>query len=574
MVNPSSIQTDWQRPVRPKAASGDHEAFYLLAFSLAVLIAVGIGLETRLDVALGIAGLITAAGGWLLSGRYTAVLALLAVVAIFAAGHLRGVAISVRTVEGVITVVMAALSHLSASSLSSSRVALEQERQVRELTFLLEAAQSLAGSLDSSVIIKTAVQATARRVSRPANDGLPRASFHELDGDLLRIAVVQHGDRVEEGGVEYPLASNQAALGAMRSGRAALVRPDHLGGALLEVAQRERSLVLAMAPVRSGSVLFGFLCASAGDRSYFDRDELRRLEVLAHMAGLAIGNAEHLRREQAHSERTAALERTKSELLNLVSHELRGPLTVIRGYVSMLDEGAFGDLPADYRDDVLPILDAKLTSMELLVEQTLEASRLEDSRLLLKKERLDFRDVATDAVQATTPLAGRSHRLTLSLPAHPVWLDGDAARLTTILTNLIDNAIKYSPEGGSVECRLNADGGTLAFEVTDHGLGIAPEHIARLFGRFGRIVTADNSHIPGTGLGLYLCQELARMHGGLIDVRSEVRRGSTFILRLPLAPAATEAANGDQRDGGEVNSPRTKSAISSEKGASSSAGGT
>jgi signal transduction histidine kinase len=573
MVNPSLTQPDWQRPVRPKAASGDHEPLYLLAFSLAVLITVALGLETRLDVALGIAGLITAAGGWLLSGRYTAALALLAVVAIFAAGDVRGVAISVRMVEGVITLVMAALSHLSASSLSSSRVALEQERQVRELTFLLEAAQSLAGSLDSTVIITTAVQATARRVSRPAPDGAPRASFHELDGDLLRIAVVQHGDRVEDGGTEYPLATNQAALGAMRSGRAALVRPDHLSGALLELAQRERSLVLAMAPVRSGSRLFGFLCAAAGDRNYFDRDELRRLEVLAHMAGLAIGNAEHLRREQAHSERTAALERTKSELLNLVSHELRGPLTVIRGYVSMLDEGAFGDVPNAYRDEVLPILDSKLTSMELLVEQTLEASRLEDSQLLLKKERLDFRSVAADAVQATQPLAGRRHRLTLEVPPVPVWVDGDSARLTTILTNLIDNAIKYSPDGGGVECRLTVAGQTLEFEVADHGLGIAAEHISKLFGRFGRIVTADNSHIPGTGLGLYLCQELARMHGGLIDVRSTVRRGSTFILKLPLTAPPAEAANGGQRSGGDAKRPRTKSAISAEKGASSSAGG-
>src|SRR5207302_5838933 len=166
----------------------------------------------------------------------------------------------------------------------------------------------------------------------------------------------------------YPLAANQAATGALRSGRAALVRPDHLGGELLDMALREGVLVFAMAPVRSGNRTFGFLAASAKDRSYFDRDELRRLEILAHMTGLAIGNAEHLRREQAHSERTAALERTKSELLNLVSHELRGPLTVIRGYISMLGEGAFGELPSPYNEEILPILEGKLTSMDLLVE--------------------------------------------------------------------------------------------------------------------------------------------------------------------------------------------------------------
>ena len=569
MINSYTSQLDWQRPVRPKAAAGEREPLIGLAFAVAVLIAIAIGLETRLDVALGFAGLVTAAGGWLLSGRYTTGLALLTVLAIFVAGQLRDVALSVRLIEGVITVVMAALSHLSASSLSSSRVALEQERQVRELSFLLEAAQTLAGSLDTGVIIRAAVQATARRVSRVDVGAEPRASFHELDGELLRIAVIQNGDNVEEGGLEYPLNGNQAALGALRTGRAALVRPDHLSGAILEQARRDGSLVLAMAPVRSGNQVFGFLCATAGDRPWFDRDELRRLEVLAHMAGLAIGNAEHLRREQAHSERAAALERTKSELLNLVSHELRGPLTVIRGYVSMLDEGAFGQVAEEVRSEVLPILDAKLTSMELLVEQTLEASRLEDSRLLLKKERLDFRTVAAEAVQATMPLAGRTHELTLASPDEPLWVDGDAARLITILTNLIDNAIKYSPAGGSVQCRLLVHGSQASFEVTDHGLGIAPEHLSRLFVRFGRIVTSDNSHIPGTGLGLYLCQELARMHGGLIDVRSKTGEGSTFMLRVPLAVPVTDLA---QREG-EAKRARTKSAISAEKSASSSAGG-
>ena len=577
MLNQARALPDWQGPLRPKAAAREHEWWVLLGFAIAVLAAVAAGVETRLDVALGVAGLLTAAGAWLLSGRTTSLLTILTVASIVVAGQLvrPQVAVSVRLIEVTITVVMAALSHLSAASLSSSRLALEQERQVRELTFLLEAAQALAGSLDSEVIIATAVEATAERVSRGGHRKLAGAAFHELEGDRVRVTVVREGGGGgTDVGLVYPLSTNQAALGAMRSGGAALVRPDHLSGELLQVAQRQGILVFALAPVRSGSQLFGFLTATAKDRAYFDRDELRRLEIIAHMTGLAIGNAEHLRREQAHSERTAALERTKSELLNLVSHELRGPLTVIRGYISMLGEGAFGDLPPPYQSEILPILEGRLTSMDLLVEQTLEASRLEDSRLLLKKERVDFTEIAVNAVETTRPLAGRHHQLTLAIPPTPLYVDGDPDRLSTILTNLIDNAIKYSPDGGPVACEAHLDSDLVTFSVTDHGLGIAAEHMPRLFERFGRIVTPDNSHIPGTGLGLYLCQELARMHGGRIAVISTVRKGSTFTLELPKAvsenPAGVLSA---QPDEGESNRARTKSRMSAEKGARSSAGG-
>ncbi len=573
MLNRVPALPDWQSALRPKAASGRREAWVVLGFAIAIAAAVVAGVETRLDVALGVAGLLTAAGAWFLSGRSTAILTAFTIAAIAVAGEVRSVQVSIRVVEATITLVMAALSHLSAASLSSSRLAVEQERQVRELTFLLEAAQNLAGSLDSDVIITTAVDATLQRVSRGGSGRRPRASFHRLEGEDVRITVARDLETrtPNEVGLTYPLSTNQAALGALRTGRAALVRPDHLTGGLLDMATRQGILVFALAPVRSGNHTFGFLTASAKDRNYFDSDELRRLEIIAHMTGLAIGNAEHLRREQAHSERAAALERTKSELLNLVSHELRGPLTVIRGYISMLEEGEFGHLPLAYRQEILPILEGKLTSMDLLVEQTLEASRLEDSRLLLKKETVDLTEVAAAAVETTRPLAGRRHSLTLEQPSEPLVLEGDPDRLTTILTNLIDNAIKYSPEGGPVECRVWREGDRACFSVSDRGLGIARDHIPRLFERFGRIVTSDNSHIPGTGLGLYLCQELARMHGGRITVTSALRKGSTFTLELPLG-VGREAAL-DQPVAGDSKSPRTKSRMSSEKGARSSAGG-
>jgi signal transduction histidine kinase len=111
----------------------------------------------------------------------------------------------------------------------------------------------------------------------------------------------------------------------------------------------------------------------------------------------------------------------------------------------------------------------------------------------------------------------------------------DRNRLNTILVNLLDNALKYSPDGGSVQCVLDRQDGIASVAIADEGLGISPEDLPRLFSRFGRIVTPDNSHIPGTGLGLYLARELARMHGGDIVVASEPGRGSVFTLKMPVA---------------------------------------
>ena len=139
-----------------------------------------------------------------------------------------------------------------------------------------------------------------------------------------------------------------------------------------------------------------------------------------------------------------------------------------------------------------------------------------------------------EAADRIGPLAAATHRVEVDfeLESAPVLADRD--RLLTIVTNLMDNAVKYSPEGGRVEVSLTARAGTALVTVRDHGLGIAAADLPRLFTRFGRIVTTGNSHIPGTGLGLYLAREVARMHGGDITVESEEGVGSTFVLTLPM----------------------------------------
>jgi signal transduction histidine kinase len=181
------------------------------------------------------------------------------------------------------------------------------------------------------------------------------------------------------------------------------------------------------------------------------------------------------------------------------------------------------------------VLDAKARHMNLLVNQMLEAARLEDGRLQVDLQRLDLRRPVAQAYEEARLLAPATLDVQLDEPGDPVPVHGDELRLLAVVQNLLDNAIKYSPDGGTVRCRVEQREGAALVEVTDQGVGIAADDMPTLFTRFGRVVTSENSHIPGAGLGLYLCRELAQMHGGELSASSEEGRGSTFRLSLPLA---------------------------------------
>jgi signal transduction histidine kinase len=233
------------------------------------------------------------------------------------------------------------------------------------------------------------------------------------------------------------------------------------------------------------------------------------------------------------TERIAALERTKSEFLNLASHELRGPITVLRGYLSMLDRGSLGQIPPQARE-ALPVLTAKADEMNALVEQMIEAARLEEGRLELSPRRADLCQVARVAVEMAQPFTDSEHALVFESPEIEIPVMVDVDRIGTIVGNLLTNAIKYSPGGGQVTCSVSRKDHVGVVAVSDHGIGIPADRLDRLFTRFGRIVTPETSHIPGTGLGLYLSRELARLHGGDLTATSVQGKGSTFTLAVPL----------------------------------------
>lgn len=251
-------------------------------------------------------------------------------------------------------------------------------------------------------------------------------------------------------------------------------------------------------------------------------------------ARLAEAQEQERERLQSAAAQLASLERAKADFLRLASHEMRGPINVASVYASMLTDGSLGQASPKARDAAMAISE-KVRELNRIVDQVLEVSRLEDPSLSLERTTFDLRDVAGQARENVAATA-RGHSVSITAPPHPVVVHTDRERTLMILQNLLDNALKYSPGGGDVVCTVSLRGGHADVSVADQGIGIAAEDMPRLFGRFTRVGEQETRGNPGTGLGLYLSREAARLLGGDLTVASERGHGSTFKLTLPLAP--------------------------------------
>ncbi len=201
----------------------------------------------------------------------------------------------------------------------------------------------------------------------------------------------------------------------------------------------------------------------------------------------------------------------------------------------MIEDESLGPVPQRLRP-VLPMLRAKASQINLLANEMVEAARLEDGRVQLKRKRVDLREMVRRNVATAETTATPRHRVRFDdRIGGELWVLGDVLRLEIIIANLLDNAIKYSPKGGDVTAQLSMSGEVAVLRVQDHGIGIAPEDMKRLFVRFSRV--SNLKDVPGTGLGLYLARELARLHKGEIAATSTPGEGSEFVLSLPVEPS-------------------------------------
>ena len=266
----------------------------------------------------------------------------------------------------------------------------------------------------------------------------------------------------------------------------------------------------------------------------------RRLRELAEERGRLFEGERAARAEAESVQRLLAkqndqlreLDRLKDEFVSLVSHELRTPLTSIRGYVELLLEEE-GQLDDDQRR-FLEIVNRNSERLLTLVADLLFLAQIDAGKPAIELASVDMNRIVEECVEASSPVAD-SKGIDLRLQARRLpKLAGDQARLAQVLDNLVSNALKFTPSGGSVEVRLRAEDGLAVLEVEDTGLGVPEEEQERLFERFFRSSSAMESAIPGTGLGLTITKAIVERHGGTIEVESAANAGTTARVRLPL----------------------------------------
>jgi signal transduction histidine kinase len=250
------------------------------------------------------------------------------------------------------------------------------------------------------------------------------------------------------------------------------------------------------------------------------------------LVGPLVSIALYQRRQHGTLDRLRELDRLKDEFIAVTSHELRTPLASVYGAAMTLQRQ---ELDPEQRESMLGVIYRESARLARLVDQVLWASRLESGRVTTTIESCDPVELVEEVVEAeqTHMPTGLSLTIAADEPAPRVAADGE--KVKQVLTNLIDNAVKYSTEGGGIEVSLQAANDLVRFSVRDDGLGIPLVEQQRIFDKFHRLDPNMTRGVGGTGLGLYICRELVDQMNGRIWVTSREGEGSTFAFELPVA---------------------------------------
>ena len=398
-----------------------------------------------------------------------------------------------------------------------------------------------------------AARAAAEETTRRSTF-LARAS-HELGASLdleqgmrrlLELVVPQIADSaalVVDGEADTPLVFYKSEDRTQPVGYAEL--PDPLRSALQRVVREglphEGGGVVCY-PLRAGERTLGALALASNGSA----QDLVTLQELVGRAAIALDNArlyQSLEREIARSrEAEARLQdssQRKDEFLAMLSHELRNPLAPIRNAVEVIRRLAPPDPKLTMARDVV---DRQVSLLARLVEELLDVSRISQGKIALKKEPVELSRILSHSVETARPLIdARAQTLTVSVPPAPVWLSADFARLSQVISNLLNNASKYTGEGGRIELTADAGEGEATISVRDNGTGIEGQLLPKIFDLFVQGDRSLDRGQGGLGIGLTLVKRLVELHQGQVAVESEgPGRGSAFTVTLPCISAVVE----------------------------------
>ena len=356
------------------------------------------------------------------------------------------------------------------------------------------------------VLVEDDTAATIATAGRGADELFPPGSVGPLEGSVLERVLDGHTVvRRDLADTEYPEDRLLVALGL-------------------------RSELVAPLPV--GARPIGMLTVSRESPDAFSDEEVELVSLLGRLVATAVQNIRAYEAERRRVEELHRLSALRADFISLVSHELRSPMAAVIGAARTLQD-RWRALTEEQRETFLALIANETNRLAMLVGEVLDTSRIEAGTFSYTFAEVDLARLIDDAV-ATAEIGQDGVHVRSTVTGQLPSVHGDRERLRQVLANLIDNAVKYSQEGGEVEVGANAEDGLVRISVTDHGPGIPYDQQGLIFEKFGR-ATGPGAAKPGSGLGLFIARSIAEAHGGSLDVESAPHAGATFTLTLPAA---------------------------------------
>ena len=431
----------------------------------------------------------------------------------------------------------------------------ERARAAGQQRFLLDAGALLASSLEYELTLDRLAQLVVPQVA-------DWCAVHLLDADdTVRRLAIAHRDPAKaelarQRPDRYPLDRDARHMVAnvLRTGKPELFAsvPDDV---LVAAARDGEHLALLRSlgfsaymcvPLTARDRMLGTITMVLADADrHYDANDLDMAEQLAARAAIAIDNA------RLYREAREAI-RARDQFLSIASHELKTPITSLIGYTDLLLRRARRDGSLSERDErAVRIIGEQAGRLNRLIVALLDLSRIETGQLSIERGAVELNTLTQRLIQEFQQSQQPIHTITFAPSPAPLIVFGDELRLEQGIQNLIQNAIKYSPDGGSVAIELAQRGDHACLSVRDQGIGIPASAMPNLFRRFYRAPNVEQQHISGMGVGLFVVREIVQLHGGTIGVESAEGQGSTFTVCLPLMAEHSQAdgQNGAQPGG-------------------------
>ncbi len=400
---------------------------------------------------------------------------------------------------------------------------------IERLERMVAIGQMLNSTLDLSQLLETIISTAAELVGTQAASIL---LMDERTGELF-FAAATGSSREELRKIKVPLVGSIA--GTIYKTREPLIVADvsgdarHYTGVDQSTKFQTRSLLGVPLLVRTRCI--GVLEAlNKINGEPFNEEDIHTLSAMASHAAIAIENARLVASLREANQRLSELDRLKSNFISIASHELRTPLMIVQGFASFLREQASGDMTSD-----LDMVLRGASKLQAIIDQMTNLNYLEAGLSELKQEKLIVQELIAELEEEWRPLAAaKQQSLHVNMPPTPILIRGDRGKLILAFSNLLNNAVKFTPENGRIEIHVILHTGRVEIAVTDTGIGIPKDELTRIFDRFYQVEDHLTRHHGGLGLGLAIAKEVIEQHNGRIWAESVEGQGSRFRVILPV----------------------------------------